>query len=482
MSDRLAGALAGLGIRPGDRVALYMPNCPQFVIGFFAILKAGGVVVQTNPMYTERELHHQWSDSGARAVLTVDMLAPRAVGVGQQLGIKHIAAGRLKGDALPEGVLSFEGLVQQGGERPTLQINPREDVAVLQYTGGTTGLAKGAMLTHFNIVANTLQVYKWLGHDTAPGQERILTILPLFHSYGMTVCMTMGIWIAATLIMLPKFDLQEVLQTIKETQPTLFPGVPTMYIAVAMHPEAEKYGINSIRYCNSGSAPLPVEAMKAFEAKTGATIIEGYGLSEASPVTHCNPVTGLRKAGSIGIPVADTECKIVALDDSGREVEPGQEGELWVRGPQVMKGYWNRPEETAKTLVNGWLATGDIVRMDQDGYFYVIDRKKDMIIAGGFNVYPRDVEEVLYQHPAIAEAVVVGIPDAYRGETVKAYVVLKPGESLSADDLVAFCRDRLAAYKVPRLVEFRTALPRTMVGKVLRRALLEEERARSTGA
>lgn len=483
MSDRLAGALrTQLKVQPGDRVALYMPNCPQYVISFFAIVKAGGIVVQTNPMYTPRELHHQWQDSGASAVLTVDMLAARAEQVTGQLGIAHLAVAKLRDGARPPGALSWEELVQQGGERPVLTINPKEDVAVLQYTGGTTGLAKGAALTHYNLVTNVIQSQLWTGEEPAPGKDRILAVLPLFHSYGMTLCMNIGVYSASTLILLPRFDVDEVLQAIRDYQPTMFPGAPTLYIAVASHPEADKYGLNSIRICNSGAAPLPVEALHAFEAKTGATIIEGYGLSEASPVTHGNPIKGLRKPGSVGLPLPDTDAKVVALDDSGREVAPGEVGELWLRGPQIMKGYWNKPEETAKVLHGEWLATGDIVHMDEDGYFYVVDRIKDMIIASGFNVYPRDVEEVLYQHPAIQEAVVAGIPDAYRGETVKAYVVLKPGQELTADELIAFCRERLAAYKAPKLVEFRASLPRTMVGKVLRRALLEEERARVQGA
>jgi long-chain acyl-CoA synthetase len=363
---------------------------------------------------------------------------------------------------------------------PGVTVTP-EMVAVLQYTGGTTGVSKGAMLTHANLVANVIQTNEWFGPGRDPSVvDRFLTILPLFHSYGMTVCMNFGIFVGAELILLPKFDLQEVLDTIKRTQPSFFPGVPTMYVAVHSHASAEEYGISSIRFCNSGGAAMPVEVMHQYEARFGSTIVEGYGLSEASPVTHCNPLSGLRLPGSIGIAYPDTVCKIVDIETGEKELLPREQGELIIRGPQIMAGYWRMPEETAHALRQfegeTWLYTGDICKMDENGYIYVTDRKKDMIIAGGFNIYPREVEEALYLHEAVQEAVAAGVPDAYRGETVKAYVVLKPGHTLTAEELEAHCRKHLAAFKVPRLYEFRSSLPKSAVGKLLRRVLVEEER------
>ncbi|MGZ4160931.1 MAG: long-chain-fatty-acid--CoA ligase, partial [Neobacillus sp.] len=345
----------------------------------------------------------------------------------------------------------------------------------LQYTGGTTGRSKGAMLTHRNLLANVIQSYEFFKHEFEIGKEKVLTVIPLFHVFGMTSCMNLSIYTAAESIMLPRFDLEEVLNTIKNEQPTTFPGVPTMYVAITNHPQAEEYGINCIQTCNSGSAPMPIELLRTFERKTGSKILEGYGLSEASPTTHCNPPFAERKPGSVGIGMPSTEYKIVDLATGTQEVPAGELGEVIIKGPQVMKGYWNMPDETAHTLRDGWLYTGDIAKVDEDGYLYIVDRKKDLIIASGFNIYPRDIEEVLYEHPAVQEAVVIGVPDPYRGEDVKAIIVLKAGMEATEQEIIYYCRENLSAYKVPRSAEFRDQLPKTSVGKILRRALRDEE-------
>jgi long-chain acyl-CoA synthetase len=366
-------------------------------------------------------------------------------------------------------------MLQRNITEPNVEIDPAEDVALLQYTGGTTGVPKAAMLTHRNLIANTLMCVHWM-YRCDKGTESILGILPFFHVYGMTTVMNLAIMQAYKMILLPKFDVETTLKTIEKLRPTMFPGAPTMYIALLNHPDLARYDLSSIKVCISGSAPLPVEVQEKFEQVTGGKLIEGYGLTEASPVTHSNFVwDGERIKGSIGVPWPDTEAKIISLE-TGEEAKANEIGELVVRGPQVMKGYWNQPHETENVLRDGWLYTGDIGYMDERGYFYIVDRKKDMIIASGYNIYPREVEEVLYQHPKVREAVVVGVPDEYRGETVKAFVVLKQGEQCTAEELDQFMRSRLAAYKVPRIYEFRAELPKTAVGKILRRALLEEER------
>lgn len=476
----MARALRDLGVEPGDRVAVMLPNCPQYVVAYYGTLRAGAIVAQVNPLYTERELQYLVNNAGAETIVVADALYPRVKAVLNSTPLKHVIVATLMGNVeLGPEARKFEAMVASTPpEPPVVDIKPH-DVAVLQYTGGTTGVSKGAMLTHYNLVSNVIALREWqkpLG--TVEGGERILTILPLFHSYGMTVCMNNGIAGAAELILLPKLDIQDLMTTIRDTRPTSFPGVPTLYTAVTMFPNADQYGLNSIKVCNSGAAPLPVEIMGKFEAKTGATIVEGYGLSEASPVTHSNPLGGVRKPGSIGVPFPDTDVEIVDVDTGTKVLPPGEVGELRIRGPQVMVGYWKMAEETKSTLRDGWLYTGDIGKMDEDGFFYIVDRKKDMIIVSGFNVYPRDVEEVIYEHSAVAEACVAGVPDPYQGERVKAYVVLKPGSELAADGLIAFCRERLASFKAPKLVEFRSSLPKSNVGKILRRVLVEEEKAR----
>jgi long-chain acyl-CoA synthetase len=359
------------------------------------------------------------------------------------------------------------------------EVDAERDIALLQYTGGTTGTPKGAMLSHYNLTANTLQAKAWC-YRSKPGRERYLAALPFFHVFGMTALMNLSVVMGGVLILVPKFNSGEILKVIAKEKPTAFPGAPTMYVALLNHPRVQAYDLGSINLCISGAAPLPVEVQEQFERVTGGRLIEGYGLTEASPVTHVNNIWELRKKGSIGIPVPDTIARVVD-PETGEELPPGEIGELAIEGPQVMLGYWNRPEETANALKNGVLYTGDMAKMDEDGFFYIIDRKKDIIIASGFNIYPREIEEVLYEHPAVQDAVVAGIPDPYRGETVKAYITLKTGASVTEPELLKFCRDRLAAYKVPRVIEFRSELPKSLVGKILRRKLVEEELERLNG-
>ncbi|WP_038045709.1 long-chain-fatty-acid--CoA ligase [Thermus caliditerrae] len=488
--EAFAKGLQEAGLKPGDRVAIMLPNSPQFVVAFYGTLLAGGVAVNTNPMYTPRELRHQLLDSGAKALVILDLLLPRYQEVKAEAPVELLVRTGLQ-DYLPfPKNLLYPLMLRRKGQAPkNLEGTPwraflkpgkpqpvpldLDDLALLQYTGGTTGVAKGAMLTHRNLSSNALQVRAWIP-DFREGEEVVLGAIPFFHVYGMTVAMNLALLGAAKLVLLPRPEIKPIVEAIEKHQVTLFPGVPTLYVAFNNFPGIEKRSLKSIRACISGSAPLPVEVAERFERLTGAKLVEGYGLTEASPVTHCNPLYGPRKLGSVGLPFPGVEAKVV--DEEGNEVPLGEVGELIVQGPNIMKGYWNRPEETAKTLKNGWLFTGDMARMDQDGYFYIVDRKKDMIIAGGYNIYPREVEEVLYQHQAVQEAAVVGVPDPYRGETVAAFIVLKDEfkGKVSEKDLEAFCRQNLAAYKVPRIIQFRDTLPKSSVGKILKRELTKE--------
>ncbi len=481
--DRLATSLAGLGIAKGDRVGIMLPNCPQYLISFFAIVRLGAIVTNINPIYTPREVEMVVRDSGIRAMIVLDLLAPIALSVKSHTSIEEVMVTSLAeysgtpGQAieLPEGTLSFTGLINGVDQAalPRVEIDPEDDVAVLQYTGGTTGVPKGAMLTHFNLYSNVVQAYAWGREITQRGDERYLMVIPYFHIYGQTVGMLLGTWNGAMQIPIPKFDPDMLIQAIKQYKPTFFPGVPTLYISMLNHPEIKTCGLDYVRRFNSGSAPLPVEVIEKFEQLSGAMLYEGYGLTEASPTTHSTATLARRKVGSIGLPFPSTECKIVDLETGLREVPIGQEGELCVRGPQVMKGYLNRPEETAATLRDGWLYTGDVARMDEDGFFYIVQRKKDLIIVSGFNVYPNEVEDVLFTHPAVLEVAVIGVPDQYRGEAVKAFIVLKPGAGVTAEEITEFCRENLAKFKVPSLIEFLDSLPKSAVGKVLRRELRE---------
>ncbi len=494
---RFANALKELGVQKGERVGIMLPNSPQAVIAYYATLFVGGIVVQFNPMYTERELEHQLVDSEAETMICLDLNYNKVASVRAHTRLKRVIVTSIKDylsfpknwlyslKTLKDGtrvkipygkdVYAFSSLMAKALPTPvTSPYESGDDLALLQYTGGTTGLAKGAMLTHRNLVVNCCQVEAWM-YQAERGKEKVLGVLPFFHVYGMTVVMNYAVRMAATLILVPRFDRDLILKLINKHRPTLFPGAPTMYVGLINHPKISNFNLSSIRACLSGSAPLPLEVQEKFEKLTGGLLIEGYGMTETSPVTHANLVWDRVKSGTIGLPWPDTDCRIVD-PETGEVLPPGQLGELQVKGPQVMKGYWKRPEETEKVLKDGWFSTGDIARMDEDGYFYIVDRKKDVIIAGGFNIYPREVEEVLFEHPAVQEAAVVGVPDAYRGETVKAFIVLKEGHQVTQEELDRFCREKLAAYKVPRLYEFRDELPKSSVGKVLRRVLKEESK------
>ncbi|QHS22955.1 long-chain-fatty-acid--CoA ligase [Virgibacillus sp. MSP4-1] len=504
-TEKTANYLQGLGLKKGDRVAIMLPNSPQSVIGYYAAMMAGAIVVQTNPLYTERELEYQLKDSGAKMIICLDVLFPRVKKVKDKTDVEHIIVTGIK-DYLPfpknmaypfiqkkeygkfekPAHNSYGGHVHQwanilkeaGRDVRKVEINPKEDIALLQYTGGTTGYPKGVMLTHFNLVANTQMSQQWM-YKIKEGEDITLGVLPFFHVYGMTAVMNLSIMMATKMILIPQFKAEDILKTIEKEKPTLFPGAPTIYIGLLNHPKLKDYDVSSIKACISGSAPLPVEVQEQFEKETGGKLVEGYGLTESSPVTHANLLWDKRVNGSIGLPWPDTDAKIFDSADNMEEMEINEVGELAVKGPQVMKGYWNRPEETDQVLKDGWLFTGDMGYMDEEGFFYIVDRKKDMIIAGGYNIYPREVEEVLYEHEAVQEATVAGIPDPYRGETVKAYVVIKEGSGVTEEELDKFCRKNLAAYKVPRIYEFRDELPKTAVGKILRRQLVEEEKAKA---
>lgn len=471
-SDHFASALYQLGFRKGDRISVMLPNSIEYIIAYYGIHRLGGVLVQVNPMYQQSELEYILQDSESAWFVSHWDQKPKLEQIGFENKLQAIFI-----NCCPDGnELDFYKLIETThGELPPLDINPEEDLAVLQYTGGTTGRSKGVMLTHLNLVTNVHQSFTFNGGVFERPGERLLSISPFFHVYGMTSAMNLPIFAAGTVICLERFEVNKTLELIRKHQPTFFPGVPTMYIALLNHPDSESSGMDCIKVCNSGSAPMPVEVMHEFERKTGARIVEGYGLSETSPVTHRNPIHGLRKPGSIGVPIPNTDAKIVDVDTGTVELGPGESGELIVKGPQIMKGYWKKPEETTLNLRDGWLYTGDIATMDEDGYFYIVGRKKDMIIAGGYNIYPIEVEDIIYQHPSVAEACVFGIPDPYRGETVKAAIVLKKGMEITEQTIIDWCLSRMAKYKVPRLVEFRDQLPKTTVGKILRRHLVQEE-------
>lgn len=496
LAFRMANTLRGLGIEKGDRVAIMLPNCPQTVISYYGALLLGAVVVMTNPLYVERELEYQMKDSGSKIIVTMDLFLNRINNIKQGTALKSIIVTTLQ-DYLPfpknvlypikakrDGqlvhvnyggdVYAFKKLLDSASSVPICEeVDAENDLALLQYTGGTTGVPKGVMLTHYNLTANTLQTAHWV-YKVTEGKERYLGVLPCFHVFGLTALLNQAIYRAGMIILVPKFEGQMVLDLIRTMKPTIFPGAPTMYIALINNPQITNYDLSSINACVSGSAALPLEVQETFEELTHGKLIEGYGLTETSPVTHANPLWGYRKNGTIGVPLPDTEARIVN-PDNGEEVALGEIGELIVKGPQIMKGYWNRPDDTFDTIRNGWLFTGDMAKIDEEGYFTIMDRKKDLIIASGYNIYPREVEEVLFEHPAVKEAVVVGTKDAYRGETVKAFIVLKDGAVVTGQELELFCREQLAAYKVPRQFVFRDSLPKTMIGKVLRRKLLDEE-------
>jgi len=499
-SEIFAANLKAAGIHKGDRIALMLPNLPQTIIAFWGVNRCGAIGVMTNPLYMETEIVHQFNDAGVKMCITLDLLWPKLEKLRDQIpvekfyittigdGLKFPLNVLYKLQTMKNGsspkiaydntVLPFKDLMK-GREKYTDKKVSADDTALLQYTGGTTGVAKGCVLTHFNLGANMQQCQSMI-HTLGQQQETFLGILPYFHIYGLTTCLTWPTSMGATLAPFPRYVPLDVLKGIDKLKPTVFPGAPSLYISLLQQKDIAKYDLKSINVCCSGSAPMPVEYMEQFEERAGTAISEGYGLTEASPVTHFNPIIGVRKNGSIGLPFPDTDAKIVDMEVGGEPLPPNKRGELVIRGPQVMQGYFNRPDATADVLRNDWLYTGDIAYMDEEGYFYIVDRKKDLIISGGYNIYPREIDEVLYAHPKIKEAVSVGIPHEARGETVKAYVVLEDGEKLSRSDVIGYCREKLANYKVPRRVEFRKDLPKTMVGKVLRRALREEEEAKMT--
>jgi long-chain acyl-CoA synthetase len=480
LSDKFAASLASLGVRKGDRVAIFLPNIPQFIIAYYGILKAGAVVTAISPMHREREAEYQLNDSEAEIVVALDSLYPIVANVWGKTPLKHAVVTNLEDYApkteLDSNVHSFQQLLTENTHIPNVKINPREDLAALQYTGGTTGTAKGAMLTHTNLVANTLAFAAWIKGDMT--KETFLTALPLFHIYGMTTSMNVPVSLAAKMVLLPRFDTTTALESIQRHRVTVFCGVPTMYSALLANPDIGKFDLISIRVCISGASPLPPQVQRRFMEVTGGLLAEGYGLTEASPVTHCGPVDKnmrMVRVGSIGLPLPDTDARIVGAETGEKTLRPGETGELVVRGPQVMKGYWQQPEETAQVLRDGWLFTGDIARMDVDGYFYITDRKKDLIKTRDYSVYPREIEDVLYEHPAVRLCAVVGKPDPDAGEVPKAFVVLKEGAVADEEQIMRFVEERVASYKRIRELELRKELPLSSAGKVLKRMLKEEE-------
>jgi long-chain acyl-CoA synthetase len=500
ITDRLAAGLADLGVKKGDRVGIFMPNTPQFVMAYFAILKLGAVVVATNPLYSPREIEHQLNDAGVEVMLVMSNFYNTIKGVQSKTKLRTLVVTNLKETLPPVLGLLFtltkekkEGFRVQlsdsdvwmqdlinrfkPDDRPQVEVGP-DDTALFQYSGGTTGISKGAVALHRNLVANSLQVRDW-NPSVEIGNEVVLMAIPLFHVYGMVAGMCNAIATAASMVMIPNpRDLKDVLTNIQKYNATIFPGVPTMYNAINNNPDvlAGKYDISTIKACISGSAPLMRETKEKFEAVTGGKLVEGYGLSEAPTATHCNPLFGENPPGSIGLPLPDVDCRIISLDDEVTVMPVGEIGELVIKGPQVMKGYHNMPTETSNALRDGWLYTGDIARMDENGFFYIVDRKKELIKPGGYQVWPREVEEVISANPKVLEVGVAGIPDAYRGETVKAWIVLKPGETADEQEIKEWCKERLAKFKVPTHIEFRDELPKTTVGKILRRELVRQHK------
>ena len=497
MVDRFAAALREFGIQKGDSVAILLPNTIPCVVAYYSILKIGAVAVMNNPLYTNRELKHQFNDSGAKLLITLDLLCNRMIDLRAETQIKQIIYTSI-GDYLPfPKSLLFPLVGKKKGLKADVRSAPDvyrwkqvladtaagppsvslslDDVAQYQYTGGTTGVSKGVILTHGNLSRQVQHIRAWFP-TFKPGEEIMLGALPFFHVFGLSTAMNFAIYMGWGNILVPKPQPEQLLETIAKFSPTFAPLVPTMFIGMLHHENIDKTDLTCIKGCFSGSAPLPLEVIRDFESKTGAIIVEGFGMTESSPVTHINPFHGKRKVGSVGLPISDTQARIVDLNDGETDVPVGETGELLVKGPQVMKGYLNRPDATAETLTDGWLHTGDIAKMDEEGYFYIVDRKKDMIISGGYNVYPRDIEEVFYEHPKIKEAAAVGIPHEKRGEAIKVYVALNEGETATREELFEYCAEKLAKYKWPTEIEFRDELPKTNVGKILKKDLRREAR------
>lgn len=491
---RMSNALAAKGVKKGDRVGIQLPNCPQFIVAYLAVMHLGGIVVNINPLYTASELKFIIENTTLTTLFTFDMILPAVRPVAKETGLKRVIVTKVtdyinglgvstaKSLELEEGWLHFSELIENCKDTrpPRVPIVP-EDPAMIQFTGGTTGFPKGALLTHGNLVAATFQAGLWASpgaynpHAMPQSERSALCVLPFFHVYGNVVAMNWSFFGCATLIIVPRFEIDEILDTIiKAGHITYFPAVPTMITAIVNHPKASSLDLGKyLGLLNSGGAPMPVELIERV-IDLGITFNEGYGLSETSSITIANPLA-YNKVGSIGIPMADNDFRIVNVENGTEDVKPGESGELLVKGPTVMKGYWNNPTETANQLKDGWLYTGDIAQVDDEGYIFIVDRKKDMIIASGFNIYPREIEEVLYEHPKVSEAVAIGIPHDYRGETVKAFVVLHPGQTATEQEIIEFCKVKLTAYKVPKIVEFREAVPKSPVGKILRKVLRDEE-------
>ncbi len=497
MVDRFAAVLVGFGIKKGDSVAILLPNVIPCVVSYYAILKMGGIAVMNNPLYSDRELEHQFNDSGAKLLITLDLLGNRMIDLRPKTSIREIIYTSI-GDYLPfpknllfplvakkkklaadvksaENLFKWKAVLASAENTlPTVELS-FSDTAMYQYTGGTTGVSKGVMLTHANLSKQVQQLKSWFPTFNR-GEEVMLSALPFFHVFGLSVAMNLSVYMGWGDILVPKPQPEQLLETIGKFKPTFAPLVPTMYIGMLSHPNINNVDMTSIKGCFSGSAPLPIEVIKEFEEKTGAIIVEGFGMTESTPVTHVNPFAGgKRKVGSIGIPISDTLCRIVDIDNGETDMPVGETGELLIKGPQVMQGYWGRPDATAETITDGWLHTGDIAKMDEDGYFYIVDRMKDMIISGGFNVYPRDIEEVFFENPKVQEAAAIGVPHPKRGEQVKVFVVLNSGETATPEELIEYCKDKLAAYKLPTMIEFRDELPKTNVGKVLKKDLRAKE-------
>ncbi len=494
---RLARSFQDLGLRPGERLAVLLPNCPQLAASYYAILAAGGVAVLLNPLLSPKEIAYQINDAGCRWLVVLDHLLPKLEAAAEAVRLEEIMVtglaealpwplswlypfkarrqGLATGFAPAPGRQRFQDLLAAAPLAELPQLDP-EGPAVLQYTGGTTGIPKAAVLSHRNLLANVAQINAWLPRIKY-GAERVVGLIPFFHSFGLTVCLNWPVSQAGKVLILPKFDIKTFVALLRKHRPTVLPGVPTLFVALINHPALPGLDFSQMWACISGSAPLPLEVRDRFEQLTGCRIMEGYGLTEAGPVTHLNPYQGERPPGSMGLPFPSTRARIMDAETGLHDLPPGEVGELVLEGPQVMSGYWRRPEESALVLRDGWLFTGDLAKMDENGYFYIIDRKKDLIIDAGFKIYPREVEEVLYQHPRVQEAVAYGMPDPYRGELVKVVIVPRPGAELTAEEIVEYCTPRLAAYKVPKIVEFRAELPKSLVGKVLRRLLREADLA-----
>lgn len=503
-SRKIAKGLQNAGIGKGTHVGLLLPNCPVFVFAYYAVLRIGATVVHFNPLYTQRELTALIEESQTRHLITVDLkiTLDKLVPLLRETRLDSIVVADFAGllptpknvlyrlfkrgeiARIPDhpGLLRWDDLCANDGAYTAVDINPAQDVALLQFTGGTTGLPKAAMLTHANLVANTEQARIWFT-NAREGEEKIAAVLPFFHVFAMTAILNLGTRLAMEIYALPRFDLKQTLKMIAKNRITFFPAVPAIYNAINHFPKREKYDLTSIKVCVSGGAPLPVEVKKEFEARTGCALLEGYGLTESSPVACVNPLEGVNKPGSIGLPLPQTEVALFDIENRDRRAAAGERGELCIKGPQVMKGYFNRPQETAEVLREGFLHTGDVAVMDEDGYFFIVDRIKDLIITNGYNIYPRTVEEAIYLHPAVEECIVAGIPDEARGEIVKAWIKLKPGRTITANDLKAFLQDKLSPLEMPRQIEFRTKpLPKTMIGKLSRKDILAEERAKTGSA